>query len=427
MEITMDQQDDNHEVQRTTDCPVQVPQCNREFTENFSRFAENLDSKKSLYSENSHSGMKGSIFQMSDAKDGLQVYDLIKKHVDFEEFEKEPTAENSKVSKALSELYRQYCDYFSAVSQKIEKWASHRRMLLKAAESATSSLTKIKLYASKSKMTLSAIDVIGTSASLILDRFDKNWATTLLYTSAGFGCLSFIGSMFDITKTSFIMEDILKQLRKDAEYLEDIQDSLQKMYSFDRNVQKLFPHGIDARVVKLIQEPYTARRTKPENYKGVISALSETSERVQIFLAVLISNLRADPTLLEDKEFMANVRAFAKSRIAEKWWNRMKHQGMLPILHKSKLFTYLNSLSRIESMPIRTFPLLSSPVWHLNGFPTVGAIFMNSMVVFDAYCDLIQNGKTRETDLLQELKQTLEVEYKKIMDVYQQLNPYADE
>ncbi|GBN53849.1 hypothetical protein AVEN_166945-1, partial [Araneus ventricosus] len=23
MEITMDQQDDNHEVQRTTDCPVQ--------------------------------------------------------------------------------------------------------------------------------------------------------------------------------------------------------------------------------------------------------------------------------------------------------------------------------------------------------------------------------------------------------------------
>ncbi|CAL1287004.1 unnamed protein product [Larinioides sclopetarius] len=371
--------------------------------------------------------MQESVFYMSDARDGLPSYETIKKYVDLDEFEKETPAKNSKASKATAELYVQYCGYFSAVSQKIEKWASHRRMLLKAVDSSTSSLTKIKLYSSKGKIVLSAVDVIGTTASLFLEKFNVGWATTLLYTSAGFGCLSFICSMFDITKTSFVMEDILKQLRKDADFLEDIQDSLQRMYSFDRNVQKLFPHGIDARVVKLIQEPYTARRSNPENYNSVIKSLSETSEKTLIFLAVIISNLRADRNLLEDKEFMANAKTFAKSRVAEIWWNRMKHHGMLPILHKSKLFTYLNSLSRIESMPIRTFPLLSTPVWHINGFPTVGAIFMNSMVVFDAYCDLIQSGKTRETDLLQELKQTLEVEYKKIMDVYQKLTPYADE
>ncbi|XP_055933256.1 uncharacterized protein LOC129963160 isoform X2 [Argiope bruennichi] len=379
-------------------------------------------SKKSSYFE-----MKDIISHFSDSKDEQEFLEVIKEYFDLEKFEVEPPTKISKLSKSFEELYVQYCASFSLVSQKTEKWASHRRLLIKAVDSAVATLIKIKLYSSRSKITFSAIDVLGTSASLVLEHFQKNWATTLLYTSAGFGCLSFICSMFDITKTSCIMEEILKELRKDSEYLAEIQETLQKMYEFDRNVQKLFPHGIDARVVKLIQEPYTARKSKPESYKRVINVLSETSDRMQIFLSVLISNLRADPNLLDDKEFMTNVKDFAKSCIAEKWWNRMKHQGMLPISQKSRLFTYLNSLSRIESMPIRTFPLLSTPVWHLNGFPTVGAIFMNSLVVFDSYCDLIQNGKTREADLLQELHQTLEVEYKKIMDVYQQLTPYADE
>ncbi|GFY71385.1 uncharacterized protein TNIN_416861, partial [Trichonephila inaurata madagascariensis] len=108
------------------------------------------------------------------------------------------------------------------------------------------------------------------------------------------------------------------------------------------------------------------------------------------------------------------------------WWNRVKYQGLLPSVQKSRSLSELNAMSRIESMPIRTFPLLSSPMWHLKGMPTAGSVVLNSLVVFDAYCELTEGSKTREADVLKDLKYLLETEYKNIEEAYHQLSPDSD-
>ncbi|GIY98361.1 uncharacterized protein CEXT_59761 [Caerostris extrusa] len=348
----------------------------------------------------------------------------------FEELNNEIYADYPKLvkqNKEIEDLNSLYSYQFRSVAVRFEKWASERRQLIKKIKKMADALDRDKLLLCKAKIGLSAMDVLGTIGSVVLNHFEYSQSSTLLYLGAAGGCVSFVCSLIDITKTSYMMEDILKEFRKDAENLMEIQRFLQKMYDFDKTVQNLFPHGIDGRIVRLIQEPHTARYTKGDIYQNVVGNLASTNISTQIFMAILLSNTRVDSTLIKDEALLEKIKSFSMSSAAEKWWIRMKHQGLLPISNKSKIFTHLNSFSRLESLPIRTFPLLSSPAVHLNGFPAIGAVVLNGLVVFDAYCDLLQNGKSRESDLLKEMKRKLETEYKRVTEVYEQLVPYSDE
>ncbi|GFQ86128.1 uncharacterized protein TNCT_77721 [Trichonephila clavata] len=324
-------------------------------------------------------------------------------------------------------LIDRYVMQFSGVSKKMEVWASQRRMLLRKIEKAINDWHKIKLYTSKSKIVFSTIDIIGTTSSIILEQLQIGMASNIRYLGAAFGCLSFICSLFEISKTSFVMEDILKDLRNDSELLFETQKLLLKLCDFDKSIQNLFPHGIDIRVVKRIQQKGIMKRQgKKNDSQKLVDKLTTSDVASQVYLAILVTNVKADSSLKNDDEFLTKTKMFSKSSLAELWWNRVKYQGLLPSVQKSRSLSELNAMSRIESMPIRTFPLLSSPMWHLKGMPTAGSVVLNSLVVFDAYCELTQGSKTREADVLKDLKYLLETEYKNIEEAYQKLSPDSD-
>ncbi|GFS71906.1 uncharacterized protein NPIL_108951 [Nephila pilipes] len=349
----------------------------------------------------------------------------------FERLTSEQFVDSARNATDEKKLMDRYAAQFSGVSKKMELWASQRRLVLRKVEKAVNDLKHIKSYTSKGKVVFSAVDIIGTTTSIILEQLQMDMASKVRYISAAFGCFSFICSLFEISKKSFIMEDILKELRNDSELLFETQKILQKLSDFDRSIQNFFPHGIDIRIVKLIQQKGMRKREQKNEKKNdsqifIEKLSSSTNVSAQVTVAILVTNIRMDPTLLDDAEFLEKVKVFSKSPLGELWWNRVKYQGLLPVAQKSRLLTELNSQSRIESMPIRTFPLLSSPMWHLKGMPTAGSIVLNSLVVFDSYCELTQGSKTSENDLLEDLKFVLEAEYKNIKDTYQKLSLDSD-
>lgn len=352
------------------------------------------------------------------------MYEDIERILD--RFVDEEYVDSMRNSSDEKKLIERYAAQFTGVSKNMEKWASQRRMVLRKIEKAINDWNKIKLYTSHSKMVCSTIDIIGTTTSLILEQLQMDMASNIRYIGAAFGCLSFICNLFEITKTSLMMEDILKELRYDSELLFETQKVLQRLSDFDKSIQNLFPHGIDVRIVRRFQQKGIKRLEKKHDSQKFIEKLSTSNISAQVSIAVLITNIRAESTLVNDDDFLEKVKVFSRSSLAELWWNRVKFQGLLPSVQKSRSLTELNSMSRMESMPIHTFPLLSSPMWHLKGMPTVGSIVLNSLVVFDAYCEVTQGSKTREADMLKNLKYLLETEYKNIQDAYEQLSPYSD-
>ncbi|PRD30711.1 UNVERIFIED_CONTAM: hypothetical protein NCL1_25582 [Trichonephila clavipes] len=335
--------------------------------------------------------------------------------------------DSGKNSTDKKKLIDRYVVQFSGVSKKMEVWASQRRMLLRKIEKAINEWHKIKLYTSKSKMVCSSIDIIGTTTSIILEHLQIDMASNIRYIGAAFGCLSFICGLIEISKTSFTMEDILKDLRNDSELLLETQKLLLKLCDFDKGIQNLFPYGIDIRVVRCIQQKGLMKRLERKNdCQKLVEKLTSLDTACQVYLAILITNVKADSELLYKEDFLTEAKVFSRSPLAELWWNRVKYQGLLPSVQKSRSLSELNAMSRIESMPIRTFPLLSSPMWHLKGMPTAGSVVLNSLVVFDAYCELTEGSKTREADVLKDLKYLLETEYKNIEEAYHQLSPDSD-
>lgn len=235
----------------------------------------------------------------------------------------ESSFEKCDFDKKLSQLRTDWRSLSTRFAVDVENWAAQRRISIQKLENLLRDLENIKLLSSLGRGVLCSADAIGTGVALVLQSMQNSWSRSVLHASGAMGLSGLAVTLTETYKSKASIESVIEVLRKDREMSLKILDYFRKFNKFDKEVQNLFPHGIDTELLEFVKIHILEDSAEKKELYDALKPFGLLEGNCVIGLVVILSNARYDNALLDDESFIQSVKKFSTSSFVQEWWNRL--------------------------------------------------------------------------------------------------------
>lgn len=215
----------------------------------------------------------------------------------------------------LHNLSPRYKDRYQILLNRVAKWKPKREAAILSLSTFITKLDRNFKASTVIRLVSSSVDVSGSVGGLLFSS-EAAWATHALNAASFVGLCGLVSTVAEVEMSKRILDEVSDIIAEDHKLLQPILDWFEESEELDAAVQELFPHGIDKNIILEIQQDTEV-----------------VDEHLKIFKAVLLSNVRRDNKLLDNKDFLHSLNLFSRSEVAPLWWNRYdEHLPYLKVL-----------------------------------------------------------------------------------------------
>lgn len=326
-------------------------------------------------------------------------------------------SENMPLRKEISYLEDSYNYVMEKFLQKMEKFLFSSKQLREDLESSVKKFSATSRLIAEVTVASSAVQIGLLVGNVLHKLFHVAWNSKVLYLETITGTVSITASLFALTYMRWSSAKISRDVSDESRSLMDLVVLHRKGNWIDEEVQKLFPYGIDTKLLE----------NKGSNNRTFLSM--GHSWRHSLCYAIILTNTQKDKKLLWDDIFLAKVRMFVRSHAANVWWNRRKITKLLEVVIKKVDSTSVKDITADYDVHFQKIALYLYPVMApllLNTWNSGRMKFLCSSFLFIlAFYDL----KTPETEDCEGLKKVLrnfETDFSEIKEICQSLDNEED-
>lgn len=211
---------------------------------------------------------------------------------------------SGRMADVLENLSPRYRDRYQVLLNRVATWKPRREASILNLTTFINKLDWNFKASTMVRLLSSTVDASGSVAGLLF-RSEAAWATHALNGASFLGLCGLVSTVAEVEMSKRILDEVSDIIEKDHTLLQPILSWFEESEDLDAAVQGLFPYGIDKNIVQEIQ-----------------ADAAEVDQHLQIFKAVLLSNVRRENELLDNKDFLHSLNLFSRSEVAPLWWNR---------------------------------------------------------------------------------------------------------
>ncbi|XP_015909246.1 uncharacterized protein [Parasteatoda tepidariorum] len=319
-----------------------------------------------------------------------------KKHVDGEK--------SAKTKRILQDLIPLVNERYGIFLKRVEDWKELRVPLIEKLDNYIKKLDRNFKWSTFVRLIASTADATGSVGGLLLHP-DSSWAKYAFNAASVCGLCGLISTVWEVASSKQLLDEICDSREEDYKLFESVVRWFEENKDLDFAVQDMFPYGIDKDVALQVQE-----------------ASKELEEYIKVFESALVSNVKKDAELLENKDFLYSLQLFSRSHVASLWWNRIifrKH----PIQLDMNRMTLQMEFGQMQSLVLQSIPALPLEQQRLTSLPVAGRIMLNCLTMYDSWTYIKQGSKSMHSDKLRKLLNVMKREMEIIDDVVEKMKP----